>query len=42
MKNPTSAIYEDGVFKPLEPVSDLSEPEPVQLVIQLDGLPGAT
>jgi len=30
------AIYEDGVFKPLEPVNDLNEHEPVQLVIQTE------
>jgi len=30
------AIYEDGVFKPLEPVSDLNQHEPVQLVIQTE------
>lgn len=28
------AIYEDGRFKPLEPISDLNEHEHVQLVIQ--------
>jgi predicted DNA-binding antitoxin AbrB/MazE fold protein len=30
------AIYEDGVFKPLEPVSDLNQHETVQLVIQTE------
>jgi predicted DNA-binding antitoxin AbrB/MazE fold protein len=31
-----SAVYEGGMFKPLEPVGDLSEHEQVQLMIETE------
>jgi predicted DNA-binding antitoxin AbrB/MazE fold protein len=35
-KKPIVAIYEDGSFKPLEPVSDVAEHERVYLMIETE------
>jgi predicted DNA-binding antitoxin AbrB/MazE fold protein len=36
MKKPILAVYEDGSFKPLEPVSDAAEHERVYLMIETE------